>query len=132
MEEKTYIIQQEVFTKIKKFLKLKNFLYDDQISLEDNIKKLCVKKLCEVVGIKCDCNYKNKFFNYFASITGQALCELLNIPILIAEDNFRLFKYNGVNLVDKVKELLNNDFLEDAYIDVFQFLDKNKFIFDIQ
>ena len=66
MEEKTYIIQQEVFTKIKKFLKLKNFLYDEQISLEDNIKKLCVKKLCEVVGIKCDCNYKNKFFNYFA------------------------------------------------------------------
>ena len=133
MEEKKVETNPKIaFQKIKEFLKLNNFLFDEQISLEDNIKKICVKKLCNVVGIKCNCNYKNKFFNYFSSITGQAICELLNIPIVIAEDGFRLIRYNGINFVDKVKELLKNDFLEDAFIDVFQFLEENKFVFDIQ
>jgi len=117
--------------KVKNFLSLQNFLYNNNVSLVDNIKAMCVKKLCNVIGIKCECNYKNEFFNYFSSITGEAICQLLNIPITIAEDNFRLIKYNHINFVEHVKNLLNNEFLEDAYVDVFNFLDNNKHLFNI-
>jgi len=122
---KSEIDTSKEFKKVKDFLNMQNFSVHN-ISLKENIKEICVAKLCEVVGIKCEYNYKNEFFNYFSSVTGEAICQLLNIPIVIAEDNLRLFKYNHINLVEKVKELLNNEFLEDAYIDVFQFLDDNK------
>ena len=117
--------------KVKDFLNIQNFSVHN-ISLKENIKEICVAKLCDVVGIKCAYNYKNEFFNYFSSVTGEAICQLLNIPIVIAEDNLRLFKYNHINLVEKVKEMLNNNFLEDAYIDVFQFLDNNKHFVGIE
>lgn len=117
--------------KIKVFLSLKDFSCNNNISLVENIKVMCVKKLCNVIGIKCECNYKNEFFNYFSSITGEAICQLLNIPIVVAEDNFRLFKYNHINFVEHVKNLLKNEFLEDAYVDVFNFLDNNKHLFNI-
>ena len=123
---------KKMVQKIKNFLTFNDFLYEENLSVQDNIKKLCVKKLCKVIGIKIECNYKNQFFNYFSDVTGEAICQLLNIPIRIADGKFKFVKYNGINFVEHVKELLKNDFLEDAYIDVFQFLEDNKHIFNIE
>ena len=132
MEEKrAENIGKVYFQKVKEFLELDNFLFDNQISVSENIKNICCKKLCNVVGINCKCNYKNKFFDYFANITGEAVCQKLNIPITIADVKYRLVKYNGINFVDKVKELLNNDFLEASFVDIFQFLDEYKYLFGI-
>ena len=128
MEEyyKSKINESEVLQKVKSYLKLQNFSCSDNVCLQDNIKIMCVQKLCDVVGIKCKCNYKNKFFNYFSSITGEAVCQVLNIPISIASDNYRLFKYNHINLVEHVKQILIAEDLENAFVDIFQFLDDNK------
>jgi len=121
-----------LWQKIKDFLEIQSFSYNETISLVDNIKKICVKKLCNVIGIKCEINYKNSFFNYFSTITGEAVCQLLNLPIVVAEDSYRLFKYNHINFIEYVKNLLKGECLEEAYIDVFQFLDSNKHLFNIK
>lgn len=128
MEEnyKRQINKQDVIQKLKNFLGLPLFNADENLTTVDNIKKICVEKLCDVIGIKCKCNYKNQFFNYFSSVTGEAVCQLLNIPIVIAEDNYRLFKYNHINFVDYVKNLLDSDNMEESFADIFKFLDDNK------
>lgn len=121
-----------VIEKVKKFLNFDNFLYNEELSVQDNIKKLTVQKLCKVIGIKRECNYKNIFFNYFSDITGEAICQLLQLPISVADNRYKFVKYNGINFVEHVKSLLKNDFLEEAFVDVFQFLEQNKEIFDIK
>ena len=96
--------------------------------LTEGIKEICVARLCKVVGIKCKYNYKSEFFEFFSNITGEAVCQNLGLKIHVAEDVFRFFKYEKVNLVEKVKELLNNTDKEEAFLDVFEFLDESRFL----
>ena len=48
---------------------------------------------------------------------------MLDIKLHIAEDCFRLFKFENVNLVEKVKEFLQNEDKDEAFVDIFHFLD---------
>ncbi len=115
--------------------KIEEFIGDISSSIEsDNltciIKEMCVKKLCEVVGIKCGCNFKNPYFNFFGCVMGQALCNKLKIRLTIAPAGLRLIKYDGINFVSKAEEYLEGEDVDEAFIDVFDLTDDHKEIID--
>ena len=119
----------QIIRKIEEFLNIKQS-NNCLLILRDQIKHLCIDKLCAVIGIKCKCNYESKFFSYFSSVVGQAVCQTLNIPIIIAEDKFRLIRYEHINFVERAVKILQENEIEEAFIELFEFLDKHKKILD--
>ena len=99
-------------------------------NIEEFIKEMTVKKLCEVVGLTGKYNHQSSFFNFFSKIMGEAVCEILNIKIRIAGDSLRLIKYGGINLVEQTISFLKNENLEEAFLDTFEMVDKFKFLID--
>lgn len=97
-------------------------------TLEEGIKELCVCRLCKSVGIKCEYNYKSEFFEFFSCITGEAVCQKLNIHMHLAPDYIRFIKYEHLNLVDCVTQFLETEDKDEAFIDIFNFLDKYKYL----
>lgn len=92
------------------------------------IKEICVAKMCKSIGISCNYNYKSKFFEFASSLSGEAVCQNLNIKTHIAQDCYRLFKYENINMVEKVRELLQNEDKDEAFIDIFHFVDRCKYL----
>lgn len=90
------------------------------------IKELCVKKLCLVVGIKCACNFRNPYFNFFGCVMGQAVCNKLSLRYTIAPAGLRLVKYDGINFILRAEQYLNNPDIEEAFIDIFDLTDDHK------
>ena len=94
--------------------------------LNDKIKEICVKRLCEVVGIKCGCNFRNPYFNFFGCVMGQAICNKLSIKQTVAPAGLRLIKYDGINFISKAEHFLLNPDIEEAFIDIFDLTDDHK------
>ena len=118
---------EQIVDKVCLFLKLKHKNLTSS-TIEEQIKELCVAKLCGLVGISGSYNYKSKFFEFFSSIVAQAVCEVLTIKLTIASGELRLFKYDGINLVEEVKYLLNTKYIDEAFLDAFDLVDKFKFL----
>jgi hypothetical protein len=95
---------------------------------EEAIKELCVARLCKAIGLTGVYNYKSDFFEFFSSIMGEAVCEKLAIKIRIACDELRLFRFERVNLVERVKSFLETESVEEAFLDAFELADKFKYI----
>lgn len=113
--------------------KVCDFLNMEPIQMETTsivafIKEFVSKKLCEVVGLTGNFNHRTPFFDFFSSIMGEAVCEVLNIKIRIACDELRLVKYSGINLIDKAVEYLNTQSIDEAFLDTFEMVDKFKFL----
>ena len=128
--EREMIGGNQIVLRVKKFLNLVNYKTKNA-SVEEDLKELCVAKLCDVLGIKCTYNYKSNFFKMFAEVFAQAICDILEIKISVADDSYRLFKYNGVNLIEETKNIILKETAEEVLIDelvldVFNFLDKYK------
>lgn len=111
--------------KIQEFLQLKRYNCS-RIEEDEQIKEICVAKLCEILGIECEYNYQNQMFQIFSSILAQAICEKLKIKKTIASDSVRLFKYNGINFVEKAKMFLNSEDVDEAVLDIFNYVDEHK------
>lgn len=111
--------------KIKDYLDIEDES-KDFISCEEKVKELCVAKLCNVLGLKRTYNYKNEMFKLFSCVMAEALCEKFKFSKHIADDCIRLVKYNGVNFVDKAKQFLDMEDIDEATLDIFNFVDKNK------
>lgn len=111
--------------KIQEFLQLKRYNCS-RIEEDEQIKEICVAKLCEILGIECEYNYKNQMFQIFSSILAQAICEKLKIKKNIASDSIRLFKYNGINFIEKAKMFLNSEDVDEAVLDIFNYVDEHK------
>ncbi len=94
--------------------------------LKEQIKRLCVIKLMKSVGVNSKYNCKSEFFEFFGTVMGQAVCDYLNINLCIAPDNLRLIKYENINFVSSFKGFLNNDILDEAFLDAFMLADKYK------
>ena len=107
------------------FFKITDYKINDESPVEQ-IKRLCVLRLMKAVGVNSKYNCKSEFFEFFGFIMGEAVCEHLNIKIRIAPDNMRLVKYENINFVVAFKEFLNNDILEEAFLDAFELADKYK------
>lgn len=109
---------------VRKYLEIDEEIHG--VSVEDEIRILCIKRLCKSLGIKCDFNYQNKYFYIFSCIVGEAICVKFNLRIHTAEDKLRLFRYNGINFVEKVKQYLETESIDEAFVDSFNFIDENK------
>ncbi|MBO5954572.1 MAG: hypothetical protein J6Q13_01230 [Clostridia bacterium] len=119
--------KENIINKICEFFKLERPSLIG-CSVEENIKELCVARLCKAIGINCSYNYKNDFFSFFSNIMGEALCEKLNFKIHVAGAEFRYVKYDHVNLVEEIKFYLDTKCVEEAFIDAFNFVDKFKYL----
>ena len=111
--------------KVKKFLGMEeyDFSLDDE---NEQLKEICVAKLCNVLGIEFAYNYKNEMFQIFSSVMAEAICQKLKIKKQIAEDRIRLIKYNGINFIEKAKYFLDTEDVDEATLDIFNFIDENK------
>ena len=92
------------------------------------IKELCVMRLCKEIGITGIFNYKSDFFDFFASIMGEAVSEILNLKTCVACDELRFVKYEHINLIDQVKIYLEQETIEEAFLDAFELADKFKYL----
>lgn len=96
-------------------------------NIENIIKEICVARLCKAIGIP-KYNFKSDFFNFFASIMGEAVCEKLSIKVRIASDELRLVKFNHINLVRETKNYLDTESVEEAFLDTFELVDEFKYL----
>lgn len=110
---------------IKKYLELEDVEFTSE-KTEDNIRFLIIKRLCKSLGLKCEFNYFNKYFYIFSSVVGEAVCQKFNLRIHVVDDKVRLFRYNGINFVEKVKMFLETESVDEAFVDSFNFIDENK------
>ena len=125
MDEIISIKNQQIIEKVREYLKLKECNFKSN-TLEEKLKELSIARLCKSIGIRCEYNYKSEFFEFFSSITAEAICEKFNFLIHVASDDIRLIKYEHVNLVEEVKKCLNNEDVDEAFIDAFNFVDNHK------
>ena len=127
--EINFELKKRILTKVKDFLLLNNFETDGDNLVQD-IKELCVARICRSVGIKCEYNSKNDYFNFFAMITGQAVVDKLNIRLEIAPASLRLVKYDGKNLVGEVLKFLDKEDVDEAFVDAFNLIDDYTYLID--
>lgn len=92
------------------------------------IKELCVARLCKSVGLTGRYNYKSEFFEFFSNIMGEAVCEKLSIKTHIASDELRFVKYERINLIAEIKSYLDNETVEEAFLDAFELADRYKYL----
>lgn len=118
---------KELYDKVAEFLQMKNSKVFNG-DLNENIKEVCVAKLCNAIGLRCSYNYKSDFFNFFSTIMGEAICQKLNLPLHIAGANLRFVRYDHFNLVDYVKMFLDQDDMDEAFIDAFNFVDRYRYL----
>ncbi len=119
--------QDEILDKICEYLSISkpNLFTTD---FKDNIKQICFKKVCEVIGIRCTCNYKNPFMNFFSEIAGEAVATTFGLKFHVASDELRFFTYDHVNLVDSGYNLLQQADKDEAFLDIFKLVDQFKYI----
>lgn len=92
--------------------------------IHENIKEICVARLCMAMGINCCYNYANSFFEFFSIITGEAVCHALKLNFHIAKDSIRLVRYENINFVQYVIDLFDTEDVDEAIIDSFNFARK--------
>ncbi len=85
-------------------------------------------KICKILGIKCPCDYKNGFLDFFASVMAEAISESLNLNVRVACAELRLIRYNHKNLIGEVQFFLGKTDIEEAFVDSFNFLERFKFV----
>ncbi len=119
-----YILNRDqILNKICTYFNMdKPILSSDEIC--ENIKELCVAKLCKTMGLKCAYNFRNQFFDNYSIITGEAVCMRLNINTHIANDNIRLVRYDRINFIRYVSDLFETEEVDEAIIDAFNFSQK--------
>ncbi len=99
-------------------------------SAKQQIKEMCVKKLCRVVGVTGKCNCGSVFFDFFSSIMGEALCKKLYLNEPIACDELRLVRYENVNLICEFESYLNSEDVDEAFLDGFFLADKYRHVME--
>ncbi len=119
--------QESTIKIVKKYLGLENPKIFNKTT-KNIIKELCVTRLCRSVGISGTFNYRSDFFDFFASIMGEAVCEKLNIKIHVASEDLRLIKYEHINLIEQARFYLDNETLEEAILDIFELADRFKYL----
>lgn len=118
-------MEKEYLDIIKEYLHLKDFVPTSDIDVE-RVKEVVVAKLCHELGILIPYNYNARAFRLFSNVVGEAVCRILNIRLIVGHAYVRLFKYNGTNLVDRACEILTTRELDEAFIDIFNWLDSIK------
>lgn len=115
-------ISSKYVDEIRRFLRLENMSLKSD-SVPENVKELCVARLSRVIGITFAYDYKNEYFRLFSNIVGEAVCRHLGIKLTVGSPVVRLFRYNGINLVEKAKDILDRFELEEAFLELYEFVE---------
>jgi len=115
--------RENIIEEVCSYLRLEKPTLSSDI-IEENVREICVAKLCNTMGLKCPYNFKNDFFDNYSIITGQAICEHLHIRVHIANDNIRLVRYEKINFVQYVTDLFDTEEVDEAIVDAFNFSQK--------
>ena len=126
MEIKDLEKEQQIIKKVSDFLHVEcNF---KSSTLEENIKELCVARICKSIGIRCEYNYKSTLFEFCSCITGQAVADILGIKIDIVPPKIKCCRYDGINIYQEVKKFIETEEVDEAFCDAFKLLDKYKYL----
>lgn len=116
-----------IVAKIQDFLNI-NIAINYNESVNEIIKRICVARLCKAIGLTGNYNYKSDFFEFFSSVVGEAVCEILSIKLHIANGDLRFVKYEHINLVEEVKTYFETQSIEEAFLNAFELLDRFKYL----
>ncbi len=114
----------EIYGEICEFLGVKHNCFSN--SLKENVKEVCVVRLCKAMGIRCAYNSKNELFNFFSCIMGEVLVQKLGFEVRIDEFNLKFARFENVNLIHSASNMLENIDLDEAFINVFNLAAKFK------
>ncbi len=121
------IAREKAIQKICDFFRLEQPLQLSN-SMQVAIKELCAIRLCKAIGLNKNNAFKSDFFDFFGCLMGEAVCQKLSIKQRIATDELRLVKYDKINLVQEIKSYLDNETIEEAFLDAFELVDRFKYI----
>lgn len=119
--------REMALNKVFSYLKIDNFNVSSEDACEA-IKELCVARLCKSMGIRCKYNYKNDFFEFFSSVTAEAVCRHLNLKYNIVDEFFKFYRFEHINLLEEVENLIKNEDVDEAFIDIFLLMDQFKYL----
>ena len=118
--------KERIFNRVCTYLEIeKPIMYSNTI--EDGVKELCVARMCKSIGIKCY-NYKNKLFNFYATVTGEAVSQELGLKLQIASAEIKFIKYDKINLINQIRFFLISSDIDEAFVEAYNFLDKYKYL----
>ncbi|MBE5741626.1 MAG: hypothetical protein E7351_03785 [Clostridiales bacterium] len=126
IDKKDNIVDDIVLERVYEFLKLKPPILFSSTTLEGCIKECCSTKLCRLVGLRCNCNIHNDFFEVFSRLVGEVVCDRLHLNLHLAGENLRFVKYEHLNFVKAVSLLMQNECVDDAILDTFNLLDSHR------
>lgn len=121
------IIREKTIQKICDFFRLETPMALNS-SIEEAVKDLCVMRLCKAIGLTKNNLVKSEFFDFFGCLMGEAVCQKLSIKQRIARDELRLIKFDKINLVQEIKNYLETETVEEAFLDAFELVDRFKYI----
>ena len=126
METENSFTKQHFFLqRIKQFLKMETYNTESEY-IAESIKELCVAKLCDILGIGCGYNFRNEYFEVYASVLGEVICEKLELNIHVAKESIRFIRYEGINFIEKSRQILEREEINEAIVDIFNFVETNK------
>ena len=77
--------KDEIMKRVCDFLNVNQSNYQGE-DLIENIKEVCVARLCKTIGLTGKYNYKSKFFEFFSCVMGEAVCEKLSAKVYKKDD----------------------------------------------
>lgn len=119
------VVECEYVGEVRRFLRLNNLVLTSKTQVE-NIKELCVARLCNAIGIDFKYDYNCEYFRLFANVVGEAVCRVLNINLVVGCPEVRFIRYNHINLVDRACEILKSCEIEEAFLDLYNFIEDSK------
>ncbi|MBQ9795550.1 MAG: hypothetical protein IJW36_01130 [Clostridia bacterium] len=120
------IDKNQAINKVCDFFSIDKSLINRE-NLTDIIKELCTLRLAKAIGLTIRLD-KSAFFNFFANIMGEAVCQKLEINLRIASDDLRLIRYDNINLVGEMKHYLDTEGVEEAFLDAYNLADRFKYL----
>lgn len=114
----------EILQAVKDFVKIDYPEIDGGV--EENVRAICVARLCKAIGIRCECNFKNAFFDFFSCIMGEVIVQKLGFRVKIDDYNLKYVKFEDVNLIYTASMFMENPNLDEAFINVYNLADKFK------
>lgn len=114
----------KILKAVKDFVKIDYPEIDGGV--EENVRAICVARLCKAIGIRCECNFKNAFFDFFSCIMGEVIVQKLGFRVKIDDYNLKYVKFEDVNLIYTASTFLENPNLDEAFINVYNLADKFK------
>lgn len=116
--------EEEILLKVCSFLEMEKPELT-QTGFIAQLREICAARIFDAIGVRNMYNRDNKFFAFLTLVMGQAISDVLNLHLHIAPDCLRLFRYDGINFVNDIKNFLINQDIDTAMLSTFDLIDDN-------